>query len=423
MAINTMAIKPRLKIMLFLQYFIWGAWLVTLGSYMINTLGFRGADVGMVYSTKGIAALLMPGIVGIIADKWLPANRVYALCHLVCALMLAWAASINQSGLMFWVMLGNAMAFMPTIALSNTISYASLEKAGLDTVSHFPPIRVFGTIGFIAAMWTVSLMRFELSNTQLYIAAGASLALALYSLTLPTIPVVKGGISRTWVSRLGLDAFVLFKNPRMAVFFLFAMLLGAVLQITNTFGNPFLHDFARQPEFANSFVVQYPSILLSVSQMSEVAFILTIPFFLRRFGIKQVMLMSMVAWVLRFALFAWGDPSAFGFVLLLLSMVVYGCAFDFFNISGSVFVEQEVDSRIRASAQGLFMTMVNGIGAYLGAILSGYVVDYFSVDGVKDWTTIWLVFAGYALVLAVIFHFSFQYRHNPTLKASAPVAH
>ncbi|EPF18636.1 Xanthosine transporter [Cedecea davisae] len=418
-----MAIKLRLKIMLFLQYFIWGAWLVTFGSYMINTLGFKGADVGMVYSTKGLAALLMPGLVGIIADKWLPANRVYSVCHLVCAGMLVWAACINQPGLMFWAMLGNALAFMPTIALSNTVSYACLEKAGLDTVSHFPPVRVFGTVGFIAAMWTVSLMQIELSNMQLYIAAVASVLLALYALTLPTIPVVKNQAARSWVSRLGLDAFVLFKKPRMAVFFLFAMLLGAVLQITNTFGNPFLHDFARQPEFASSFVVQYPSILLSVSQMSEVAFILTIPFFLRRFGIKQVMLMSMVAWVLRFALFAWGDPSAFGFVLLLLSMVVYGCAFDFFNISGSVFVEQEVDSRIRASAQGLFMTMVNGIGAYLGAIISGYVVDYFTVDGVKDWTTIWLVFAAYALVLAVVFHFSFQYRHRREVDSSASLAH
>ncbi|KQN63539.1 nucleoside permease [Erwinia sp. Leaf53] len=417
-----MAIQLRLKIMMFLQYFIWGAWLVTLGAYLINTLGFRGADVGLVYSAKGIAALLMPPLIGIVADKWLPANRVYALCHLTCAGMLVWAAGASQPQLMFWAMLGNAMAFMPTLALSNTIAYAGLEKAGLDTVSHFPAIRVLGTVGFIAAMWAVSLLQLELSNVQLYIAAGASLLLALYALTLPTTPIVKGLPSRSWVSRLGLDALVLFKNPRMSVFFLFAMLLGAVLQITNTFGSPFLHDFARQPQFADSLVTRYPSMLLSVSQISEVAFILTIPYFLRRFGIKTVMLMSMIAWVLRFALFAWGDPSAFGFVLLLLSMVVYGCAFDFFTISGSVFVEQEVDSRMRASAQGLFMTMVNGVGAWLGAILSGWVVDYFSVAGVKDWTSIWLVFAAYALVLAVVFQFSFSWRHSRPA-ASAAVTH
>lgn len=207
----------------------------------------------------------------------------------------------------------------------------------------------------------------------------------------------------------------------MAVFFLFAMLLGAVLQITNTFGSPFLHDFARNPEYADSFIVKYPSILLSVSQMSEVFFILTIPFFLKRFGIKTVMLMSMVAWMLRFGLFAFGDPSAVGFVLLMLSMIVYGCAFDFFNISGSVFVEQEVTPDIRASAQGLFMTMVNGVGAYVGSILSGMAVDYFSVDGVKDWQTIWLVFAAYALILAVVFFLCFNYRHagkNNTLRTA-----
>ena len=310
-------------------------------------------------------------------------------------------------------MLLNAMAFMPTIALSNSVSYSCLAQAGLDPVTSFPPIRVYGTVGFIVAMWLVSLLHLELSSVQLYIASGASLVLAIYALTLPKIPVAEHKASTTLSSKLGLDAFVLFKNPRMAIFFLFAMLLGAVLQITNVFGNPFLHDFARNPEFADSFVVKYPSILLSVSQMAEVGFILTIPFFLKRFGIKTVMLMSMVAWTLRFGFFAFGDPSAGGFVLLLLSMIVYGCAFDFFNISGSVFVEQEVDSRIRASAQGLFMTMVNGVGAWIGSLLSGMAVDYFTVDGVKDWQTIWLVFAAYALALAVIFALFFRYKHEP----------
>lgn len=408
-----MNITTRLKMMSFMQYFIWGSWLVTLGSYMINTLHFTGSDVGMVYSSKGLAAIVMPSLVGIIADKWLRADRAYMICHLICAAALCYAAHINEPVLMFWVMLINAMAFMPTIALSNTISYSCLDQAGLDTVTHFPPVRVYGTVGFIVAMWTISLMGVELSNVQLYIAAGSSLVLALYSMTLPKIPVVQNKTSATLISKLGLDAFVLFKQPRMAVFFLFAMLLGAVLQITNTFGSPFLHDFARNPEFADSFIVRYPSILLSVSQMSEVFFILTIPYFLKRFGIKTVMMMSMIAWMLRFGLFAFGDPSGMGFALLMLSMIVYGCAFDFFNISGSVFVEQEVNSDIRASAQGLFMTMVNGVGAYLGAILSGTAVDFFSVDGVKDWQTIWLVFASYALMLAVIFWFSFHYRHIP----------
>ncbi|SUC45289.1 Xanthosine transporter [Providencia stuartii] len=233
---------------------------------------------------------------------------------------------------------------------------------------------------------------------QLYIAGSCSLLLALYSLTLPHIAANKKAISSSWVSKLGLDALVLFKKTIMAVFFLFAMLLGAVLQITNTFGSPFLHDFARDPLFQDSLIVQYPSILLSISQMAEVGFILAIPFFLKRYGIKTVMLLSMFAWTLRFGFFAFGDPSAIGLMFLILSMIVYGCAFDFFNISGSIFIEKEVGNRMRASAQGLFMTMVNGVGAYFGAILSGLVVDYFSVDGVKDWHTIWLVFASYTVV-------------------------
>lgn len=418
-----MNITTRLKMMSFMQYFIWGSWLVTLGAYMINTLHFTGSDVGMVYSSKGLAAIVMPSLVGIIADKWLRADRAYVICHLVCAIALCYAAQVNEPSLMFWVMLVNAMAFMPTIALSNTISYSCLEQAGLDTVSHFPRVRVYGTVGFIAAMWAISLMGAELSSVQLYIAAAASLLLALYSLTLPAIPVAKQKTATSLASKLGLNAFILFKQPRMAVFFLFAMLLGAVLQITNTFGSPFLHDFARNPAYAESFIVKYPSILLSVSQMSEVFFILTIPYFLGRFGIKAVMLMSMVAWMLRFGLFAFGDPSATGFVLLIFSMIVYGCAFDFFNISGSVFVEQEVSADIRASAQGLFMTTVNGIGAYFGSVLSGMAVDYFSVDGVKDWQTIWLVFAAYALALAVVFYFSFNYRHSCKNSEMRTVAH
>ncbi|VUS59820.1 nucleoside permease [Klebsiella spallanzanii] len=418
-----MGIASRLKLMSFLQYFIWGSWLVTLGSYMINTLHFTGANVGMVYSSKGLAAIIMPGIMGIIADKWLRAERAYMLCHLACAGILLYATTVTDPDTMFWVMLINAMAYMPTISLSNSVSYSCLAQSGQDPATAFPPIRVFGTIGFIVAMWTVSLMGLELSSAQLYIASGASLLLAMYAFTLPKIPVAEKKATATLASKLGLDAFVLFKNPRMAIFFLFAMMLGAVLQITNVFGNPFLHDFARNPEFADSFVVKYPSILLSVSQMAEVGFILTIPFFLKRFGIKTVMLMSMLAWTLRFGFFAFGDPSPFGFVLLLMSMIVYGCAFDFFNISGSVFVEQEVSSNIRASAQGLFMTMVNGVGAWVGSILSGMAVDYFSIDGVKDWQTIWLVFAAYSLMLAVIFALFFRYKHEPEKQLKKELAH
>jgi len=413
-----MDIRIRLKLMAFLQYFIWGSWLTTLGSYMINTLAFTGSQVGSVYSTKGIAAIFMPALAGIIADKFVPANRLYTLCHLASSISLFYAAHIKDPILMIWVMLVNTMVFMPTLGLSNAIAYFCLDKNKLDTVANFPFIRVYGTLGFIIAMWMVSLLKLELSNIQLYIASGASFVLSVYGLTLPAIPVAHDNSRQSITSKLGLDALVLFKQPQMAVFFIFAMLLGGILQITNTFGNPFLHDFASITEFHDSFVVRYPSILYSVSQFSEIVFILTIPFFLKKFGIKIVMIISILAWSLRFGFFAIGDPSPAGFVMLVLSMIVYGCAFDFFNISGSIFIEKEVSSRMRASAQGLFMTVVNGLGAFFGALISGRIVDCFTTDGIRNWQAIWSVFAAYTLLLAVIFFFSFRYRHQPEVQNS-----
>ncbi|MCX8585919.1 MULTISPECIES: nucleoside permease [unclassified Gilliamella] len=409
-----MNIKFKLKVIFFLQFFIWGSWLITLGSYMMETLHFTGTTVGTVYGTMGIASLFMPGLLGVVADRWIPANRLFMLCHLFGAITLFIAASVTTPFMMVVVILIHCLAFMPTIAISNSISYSCLESEGLDVISQFPSIRIFGTIGFIVAMWLVSFLKVGLSNVQLYIAAGGSILLSLYSLTLPLIVIAKDESKRkSLVSSLGLDAFVLFKQPRIAIFFVFAVFLGGILQITNTFGNPFLLSFKSIPEYADSLVVQYPSVLLSISQMSEVVFILFVPFFMKRFGIKYVMLISMLAWVARFGLFAFGDPSPVGFTLLLLSMIVYGCAFDFYNISGSMYVDKTVSPDIRNSAQGLFMIMTNGFGAYLGSTISGVVVDLYTVNGVIDWRTIWLIFAGYSLLLAIIFVFIFK---NDTLE-------
>ncbi|KFA58632.1 Nucleoside permease NupG [Gilliamella apicola] len=376
---------------------------------MMETLKFSGTTVGSVYSTMGIASLFMPGLLGVVADRWIPANRLFMICHLIGAITLFIAASITSPLMMVVVMLIHCLAFMPTIAISNSISYSCLASQGLDVITQFPNIRIFGTIGFIIAMWLVSFLKFGLSNMQLYIAATGSILLSLYSLTLPLIVITKDNSKRkSLVSSLGLDAFVLFKEPRIAIFFIFAVFLGGILQITNTFGNPFLLSFKNVPEYADSLVVQYPSVLLSISQISEVVFILFVPFFMKRLGIKYVMLISMIAWVARFGLFAYGDPSPVGFTLLLLSMIVYGCAFDFYNISGSMYVEKSVSSNIRNSAQGLFMIMTNGIGAYLGSTISGFVVDYYTSDGIIDWRTIWLIFASYSLVLAIIFLLIFK---------------
>ena len=378
---------------------------------MIVTLKFTGVEVGSIFATMGIASLFMPAVMGIIADRFLNAERVLGYCHIAGALLLFAAAQIKDYPSLYIIMLFNSMAYMPTIALANTVSYNALDKKGMDIVKSFPPIRVWGTIGFIAAMWVVDLLDFTKSPMQLYVSASASLLLGIYAFSMPPRPPLKSVATRSFSSSLGLDAFVLFKNRKLAVFFTFAMFLGAALQITNLFGGSFLDDFKNT--YPNSFGVQHSNLLLSISQISETLFILTIPFFLYKFGIRTVMLFSIIAWVLRFALFGIGNPGD-GLWLLVLSMIIYGMAFDFFNISGSLFVERESDVKIRASAQGLFMLMTNGLGAFFGGILSGWVVDFFTdSSGVRDWQNIWFTFAGYALVLAIIFPFVFKYKHIP----------
>lgn len=394
----------------FLEFFIWGSWLISLGAYMFNVLHFTGVQVGSIYGTMGIASIITPALLGIVADRWLNAERVFGLCHITGALLLFWASKVTDYPTLYIIMLLNSCVFMPTIGLNNTVSYIVLEKRELNIVKDFPPIRVWGTIGFIAAMWLVDLCGFNKSPLQLHISAAAGLLLGLYAFTMPACPPVRSAAKKTIVSSLGLDAFVLFKRKKMVVFFLFAMLLGAALQITNTFGSTFLDDFKNT--YPDAFGVKHSNLLISISQISETLFILTIPFFLRRFGIKQVMLMSIFAWVFRFGLFAIGDPGS-GLWLLILSMIIYGMAFDFFNISGSLFVEKEADIKIRASAQGLFMLMTNGIGAFLGNYISGRVVDHFTVNGEKDWQAIWFSFAGYALLLGIIFPLVFKYKHSP----------
>lgn len=405
-----MNIKGRLIVMNFMEFFVWGAWLISMGGYMIVTLKFSGGQVGSIYATMGLASLFMPSIIGIVADRWINAERLLGICHIIGAIALFNAANVTDYETMYFIMLINSMFYMPTIALNNSVSYAALEREGIDVVKFFPPIRVWGTVGFVVAMWVIDLGKWSLSPVQLYVSAGSGLLLGLYAFTLPPCPPTKVKRGNSFLSYLGLDAFVLFKKPRTAVFFIFAMFLGAALQITNTFGEAFIHSFTA--DYPDSFAVKHPSILMSISQISETLFILTIPFFLQRFGIKKVMLLSIFAWVLRFGLFGFGNPGE-GFILLVLSMIIYGMAFDFFNISGSLFVKNEADASILSSAQGLFMLMTNGVGAFLGGIISGWVVDYFTVGENRDWQSIWLAFAGYTLILGIVFPFVFKYKHEP----------
>ncbi len=410
-----MNIKFRLILMNFLQFFIWGSWLITIGAYWFQNKGWPGGRFGIIFSTMGIASLFMPTIAGYLADRYINAEKLYGIFHILGGIVLFCLPKVADPNTFFWVILLNMIFYMPTIALSNAIAYAALKRGGADVVKDFPPIRVWGTIGFIAALWVVSLLHFETSPNQFYVASAAAFLLGVYSFTLPPSP--PAALSKKVPSAkqldLGLNAFALFKNYKMAMFFLFAMLLGAALQLTNAYGDTFLHDFASVEKYKSLTAVKYPAIIMSISQISETLFILAIPFFLRRFGIKQVMLFSMIAWVLRFGLFAYGDPGN-GLWMIILSCIVYGMAFDFFNISGSLFVETETDSSIRASAQGLFMMMTNGVGAVLGSTISGFVIQQFftAADGTKNWNGIWLSFSGYALVVAIFFFALFKHKHN-----------
>lgn len=411
---SSLNLKYRLIIMSFLQFFVWGSWLITVANYWFQTQNWEADKFGAIFSTMGIASLFMPALAGIIADKWIDSEKLYSALHLLSGISLFWLASVDNPDTFFYVILVAMIFYMPTIALSNSVAYSSLKKYDMDVVSNFPPIRVFGTIGFIAAMWIVNLTGNKSSENQFYIAAVASIILALYSLTLPKCPPLAREKGDTSLSKaFGFEAFKLFKNKQMAIFLIFSMFLGAALQLTNAYGDVFLDDFKKIPEFANSQIVRYSTIIMSISQISETLFILAIPFFLKRFGIKNVMLISMAAWVLRFGLFAYGDPGAHVW-MIILSCIVYGMAFDFFNISGSLYVETTTTPAIRSAAQGLFMMMTNGIGAILGSSISGLLIQYYftNADGSKDWHGIWLSFAIYALVILIAFSFAFKHKHN-----------
>jgi len=406
-------IKLKLTILNFLEFFVFGAWLLSFGKYMGATLHFKGSEIGAVFMTLGFASLIMPGIFGIIADRYISPNKLFAILHLTGAVLLYFLAQqTDYNGVWIFTLL-YLMLYMPSIGLDNTISYCILEKNQFDVVKTFPPIRVWGTVGFILAHWITDGFGWGVTSNQFYFAAGASAVLGIYTFLLPDCPIDKTGEKKTLAQAFGIDALKLFADYKMAIFFIFAMLLGAALQITNMWGEAYLYDFGNVKEYADTIIVKYNGFVMTLSQISETLFIITIPFFLKRYGIKTVMLMSMFAWVLRFALFGIGSPVGFGAVAIILSMIVYGMAFDFFNISGSLFVEQETDQKIRGSAQGLFIIMTNGLGAMIGAYGSGYIIDMFTKDGIKDWHTIWLVFAAYALIIAVLFAILFKYKHEP----------
>lgn len=416
-------VKLRLTVMNFLEFAVWGSYLTSMGGFLAN-VGLQ-EYIGWFYAVQGIVSLFMPALIGIVADRFINAQKVLSLCHLIAGItMLAVgfyafsAGDVVSFSSIFSIYTLSVAFFMPTIGLSNSVAYTALNKAGLDTIKHFPPIRIFGTIGFICAMLFVDFLGFQHTAAQFYTSGAIGIILALYSLTLPNCPTSKAPKSGSFIDTFGLRAFALFKQKKMAIFFVFSMLLGVSLQITNGFANPFITAFGGIAEYADTFGAKHANALISLSQISETLCILLIPFFLKRFGIKIVMLISMFAWFLRFGLFGIGNPGD-GVWMFILSMIVYGVAFDFFNVSGSLYVDKETDSSIRSSAQGLFMIMTNGIGATIGTLCAQEVINHYvySVDSVsrqlEGWSVSWLIFATYALVVAVLFAFIFKYKHEP----------
>jgi NHS family xanthosine MFS transporter len=399
-----MGIKLKLTITQFLQFFIWGAWLISFGNYMAS-MGM-GYKIGTLFATAGVASFIMPTIVGIIADRWLNSEKLLGILHLLGACCLFMASKATEFNHLYLCMFLNALVFMPTIGLSYSVCYSIMAKNGLNTVRDFPPIRSWGTVGFIVAMWIVNLAGWGTNSNQLLLASGSALLLGIYSFILPPSPPIRAQKGSSLISVLGLDALILLKEKKMAVFFFFAILLGICLQITNSYGSTFLGSF--QHDYPDAFAVKYNNIFMSVSQISEALFILAIPFFLRRFGIKTVMLISLGAWVLRFGLFGIGNPDGIGMLWLTLSMIIYGMAFDFFNISGSLFIETETPAKFRASAQGMLMMVTNGLGSIIGNYGAETVINHFSKEHVINWSACWFIFAGYALVIGVLFAVFFK---------------
>jgi nucleoside transporter len=403
-----------------LQFAVWGAYLTSMGGYL-SRIGL-GENIGWFYSVQGIVSIFMPALMGVVADRWIPAQRLMGICHLVSALLMSY---VGYQGLI----LGDAVTFvdifpvytlavafyMPTLALSNSVSYTSLDKAGLDTVKNFPPIRIFGTIGFIVSMWIVDFMGIQHTSSQFFASAAWGIMLGVYAFSLPQCAVNKTA-STSLSDIFNLKSFALFKESRMRMFFIFSMLLGVSLQITNGYANPYISAFSLDSSYSEAFFSEHANLLISLSQISETLCILLIPVALRRFGIKSVMLMAMMAWVFRFGLFAVGDPMFPGVICFILSMIVYGIAFDFFNISGSLFVDKETDPSARSSAQGLFMLMTNGLGATLGTLAAQYVVNMYVYSEsepsliIEGWRTSWSIFAAYASCVCVLFALLFKSR-------------
>jgi len=428
---SRMPLYVKLAILSFFQFGTWGSYLTSMGTFIGSDKGLnRGDIVAIFYATQSIVSIFAPAIMGMIADTKIQAQMTYAICQLLNGLFMIGAYYFGKQLAivpLYICFFGASTFFMSSLSLYNAVSYNALEKVGADSIKVFPPIRTFGTVGFIIMMISVDWLGFQTTSAQFLVSGIVSIILVIYNLIfIPKCEIKKDKANESLWTRLGFDAFKLFGIKKMAIFFIFSMFLGVNLQITNSYANPYITGFGDIPEYADTFGARHANTLISLSQISETLCILLIPFALKRFGIKNVMLISMVAWLLRFLLFGLGNPGS-GVWLFVLSCIVYGVAFDFFNISGSLFVDKESDNKIRSSAQGLFMVMTNGIGSGIGilvaqfGVLNRLVYNPAVTDVIGGWKKFWFIFAAYSGVMAFAFIFLFRYNRKDEAEADEKI--
>ncbi len=392
--------RAKLAAMMFLQFFVWGAWSVPLGTYLGEVLAFQGQQIGLVFGTTAVAAMISPFFVGMVADRYFATQKLLAALHVVGGLVLYVVSRQTTFFAFYGALLLYALCYMPTLALTNSLSFRQMQEPARE----FPPIRVLGTIGWIVAGLVVGFLGLEDTARPLQIAAAASLALGLYSLALPHTPPTRAATRVTARDVLGLDALRLLREPSFAVFAVGSLLVCIPLQFYYAFANPFLNEIG----------VVNAAGKMTLGQVSEIGFMLAMPFFFRRLGVKGMLLVGMAAWVSRYLLFAWGDNGSMVW-MLYGGILLHGICYDFFFVTGQIYVDKKAPSDLRAAAQGLIAFVTLGVGMFIGSWLSGLVVDIYVEGNGHAWNQIWIVPAVWAAAVLVVFTLAFRDRRGSSV--------